>query len=60
MVQFRDPETAKILPFLNPEIVKMDQQNSEVFEMEQFLDPKIVEMVDKSFMQAVSECPQRR
>ena len=28
MVQFLDPETTEILPFLDPEIVKMDQKNS--------------------------------
>ena len=27
-MQFLDPETTKILPFLDPEIVKMDQQIS--------------------------------
>ena len=28
MVQFLDPETAKILQFLDPEIVEMDKKNS--------------------------------
>ena len=28
MVQFLDPETTEILPFLDPEIVKMDKKNS--------------------------------
>ena len=35
-MHFLDPETAKILQFLDPEIVNMDQK---------FLDPEIVEMV---------------
>ena len=28
MVRFLDPETAEILQFLDPEIVKMDKKNS--------------------------------
>ena len=28
MVQFLDPETTEILPFLDPEIVEMDKKNS--------------------------------
>ena len=50
MVQFLDPDTAKILTSLEPEIVKMDQQifGPEIVEMVQFLDPEIV---NKSFME---------
>ena len=52
MVRFLDPETTEILPFLDPEIVKMDKKNldPEIVEMVWFLDPEIVEKVDKSFM----------
>ena len=28
MVRFRDPETAELLQFIDPEILKMDKQNS--------------------------------
>ena len=52
MVQFLDPEIAKIPQFLDPEIVKIDKQflDPDIVEMVQFLDPEIVEKVDKSFM----------
>ena len=42
MVQFLDPETAKILQFLDPEIVEMDKKilDPEIVEMVQFLDPE--------------------
>ena len=52
MVQFLDPETAEILQFLDPEIVKMDKKilDPEIVEMVRFLDPEIVEKVDKSFI----------
>ena len=30
MVQFLDPETAKILQFLDPEIVNMDQKGQQI------------------------------
>ena len=47
MVQFLDPETTEILPFLDPEIVKMDKKilDPEIVEMVRFLDPEIVEKV---------------
>ena len=53
MVQFLDPETADILQFLDPEIVKLDKKilDPEIEEMVRFLDPEIVKKVDKSFMQ---------
>ena len=41
MVQFLDPETAKLLQFLDPEIVEMDKK---------IMDPEIVEKVDKSYI----------
>ena len=52
MVQFLDPETAKILQFLDPEIVNMDKKcmDPEIVEMVRFLDPEIVEKVDKSYI----------
>ena len=52
MVQFLDPETTEILPFLDPEIVKIDKKilDPETVEIVWFLDPEIVEKVDKFFM----------
>ena len=52
MVQFLDPETAKILQFLDPEIVEMEKKilDPEIVEMVWFLDPEIVEKVDKSYI----------
>ena len=52
MVQFLDPETAEILQFLDPEIIKMDKKirDPEIVEMVPFLDPEIVEKVDKSYI----------
>ena len=48
MVQFLDPETAKILQFLNPEIVEMDKKKNldpEIVEMVQSLDPETAEIL---------------
>ena len=47
MVQFLDPETAKILQFLDPKIVEMDKKNMdpEIVEMVQFLDPETAEIL---------------
>ena len=47
MVQFLDPETAEILQFLDPEIVKRDNKilDPETIDMVWFLDPEIVEKV---------------
>ena len=58
MVQFLDPETTEILPFLDPEIVRMDKKilDPEIVEMVWFLDPEIVEKVDKSFMLKFKIC----
>ena len=56
MVQFLDPETAEILQFLNPEIVKMDKKflDPEIVEMVWFLDPEIAEKVDKSYIHSLA------
>ena len=55
MVQVPDPETAKLLQFLDPEIVKMDKKfmDPEIVEMVQFLDLEIVEKVDKSYIKTL-------
>ena len=52
MVRFLDPETAEILQFLDPEIVKMDKKylDPETSEMVRFLDPEIIEKVNKSYI----------
>ena len=55
MVQFLDPETTKILQFLDPEIVEMDKKksgsrnrrNPKSGETLQFLDPEIVKLDKK-------------
>ena len=61
MMQFLDPETTKILPFLDQEILKMDKKNSgsrncrngvvsgsRNAEIQQILDPEIVKMDKKN------------
>ena len=47
MVEFLDPETAKILRFRDPEIVEMDKKilDPEIVEMVQFLDPETAEIL---------------
>ena len=47
MVQILDPETAEILQFLDPGIVKMDKKilDPEIVEMVQFLDPETAEIL---------------
>ena len=47
MVQFLDPEIAKIPQFLDPEIVEMDKKilDPEIVEMVQFLDPETAEIL---------------
>ena len=47
MVQFLDPKTAKILQFLDPEIIEMDKKilDPEILEMVQFLNPEIAEIL---------------
>ena len=52
MVRFLDPETAEILQFMDPEIVKMGKifLDPETVEMVPIVDPKIVEKVNKSFL----------
>ena len=52
MVQFLDPEIAKIPQFLDPEIVNMDKKfmGPEIVEMVRFLDQEIVDKVEKSYI----------
>ena len=50
MVHFLDPETAKILQFLEPEIVEMEKKivDPETAKILQFLDPEIVKIDKKN------------